>query len=70
MHTCHGIVLVHDLTNRKSCLNLDTCKVRSDLRLPNDQALVARIKQLCEEEREFCAVVVHACGQEKIVDVK
>ena len=23
MHTCHGIVLVHDLTNRKSCLNLD-----------------------------------------------
>ena len=24
MHTCHGIVLVHDLTNRKSCLNLDT----------------------------------------------
>ena len=23
MHTCHSIVLVHDLTNRKSCLNLD-----------------------------------------------
>ena len=23
MHMCHGIILVHDLTNRKSCLNLD-----------------------------------------------
>ena len=23
MHTCHSIVLVHDLTYRKSCLNLD-----------------------------------------------
>ena len=23
MHTVHGIILVHDLNNRKSCLNLD-----------------------------------------------
>ena len=23
MHTVHGVILVHDLANRKSCLNLD-----------------------------------------------
>ena len=61
-----------------ACLDLDTCKTRADLKLPDvivpepagAKELSDRIRYLLSEEQEFCVIVLSACGQEQIVDLK
>ena len=44
---------------------------RSDLKLPEEKpVVVARIKNLFAEEKEFIVIVIGACNQEMIMDTK
>lgn len=61
-----------------SCLDLKTCKTRADLKLPallepepaGAVELSERIRRLADEERDFCVIVLSACGREQIIDTK
>ena len=61
-----------------ACLCPESYETRGDLKLPEllhpnwaaAKELSAKICRLVEEDREFNVVVLSACGQEQIVDVK
>jgi len=53
-----------------SLLDLNTCHIRADLKLPLTDGLAARIKAMAAEEQDVAVVVLAACGQEMITDAK
>eukprot|EP00316_Scyphosphaera_apsteinii_P022219 CAMPEP_0119311114 /NCGR_PEP_ID=MMETSP1333-20130426/21769_1 /TAXON_ID=418940 /ORGANISM="Scyphosphaera apsteinii, Strain RCC1455" /LENGTH=162 /DNA_ID=CAMNT_0007315425 /DNA_START=68 /DNA_END=556 /DNA_ORIENTATION=+ len=56
-----------------SCMDHVTCKTRSDLKMPLDVELSSRIQRLSAEhgdEREVSIIVLAACGEEAVIDVK
>jgi len=54
-----------------SLMDLNTCKTRADLKLPEDTELMARIKTAgAGEDKEVALIVLASCGMEQIVDVK